>query len=69
MTLQYPLLTRSNYGAWSIKMWVNLQAQGVWNAIEHDEVDEQTDRLALAAIYQGVSEDLLLTLAEKDSAK
>ena len=69
MTLQYPLLTRSNYGAWSIKMRVNLQAQGVWNAIEHDEVDEQMDRLALAAIYQGVPEDLLLTLAEKDSAK
>ena len=69
MTLQYPLLTRSNYGAWLIKMWVNLQAQCVWNAIEHDEDDEQTDRLALAAIYQGVSEDLLLTLAEKDSAK
>ena len=29
VTLQYPLLTNSNYAAWSIKMRVNLQAQGV----------------------------------------
>ena len=27
--LQYPLLTKSNYAAWSIKMCVNLQTQSV----------------------------------------
>ena len=68
VTPQYPLLTKSNYVAWSIKMRVNLQAQGMWDAIEHgDKVEERNDRMALAAIYQTVLEDVLLMLAEKDS--
>ena len=52
VVLQYLLLTRSNYIAWLIKMCVNLQAQGVWNAIEHGDVEERKGRMALAAIYQ-----------------
>ncbi|XP_047306962.1 uncharacterized protein LOC124910368 [Impatiens glandulifera] len=34
-----------------------------------DEVDEQKDRMALATIYQALSEDILLMVAEKDSTK
>ena len=50
--LQYLLLTKNNYTAWSIRMRVNLQAQGVWDAIEHgDEVEERKDKMDLAAIY------------------
>ena len=52
VTLQYPLLTKSNYATRLIKMRVNLQAQGVWDAIKHgDEVEERKDRMALVAIY------------------
>ena len=40
VTLWYPLLMKSNYAAWSIKMHVNLQAQGMWDAIEHGDVKE-----------------------------
>ncbi|XP_022927953.1 uncharacterized protein LOC111434803 [Cucurbita moschata] len=68
--LQYPLLTKCNYAAWSIRMCVNLKAQGVWDAIKHgDEVEEHKDRMTLAAIYETVPEDVLLMLAEKDLAK
>ena len=68
--LQYPLLKKCNYAAWSIRMCVNLKAKGVWDAIKHgDEVEEHKDRMTLAAIYEIVSEDVLLMLAEKDSAK
>ncbi|XP_022955161.1 inositol transporter 4-like isoform X3 [Cucurbita moschata] len=67
--LQYLLLTKSNYTAWLIKMRVNLQAQGVWDVIEHGDIEESKDRMAFAAIYQAVPEDILLMLAEKDSAK
>ena len=69
VTLSYPLLTKSNYSVWALKMRVNLQAQGVWEAVELDQVDERKDRMALAAIYQALPEDILLMLAEKDSAK
>ena len=51
VTLHYPLLTKTNYAVWAIKMRVNLQAQGVWDAIQNARVDERTDRMALAAIY------------------
>ena len=71
--LSYPMLTRSNYTTWSLKMKVFMKAQGVWGAIEQKDpevtVDERTVQVALAAIYQGLPEDILLTIAEKETAK
>lgn len=69
ITLHYPMLSRSNYGAWAIKMRVFMQAQGVWEAVEprtqNTVVEVKKDRMTLAAIYQGIPEDLLFSLAEK----
>ena len=68
--LQYLLLTKSNYVAWSINMHVNLQEPGVWNAIEHcDDIKEHKTGLTLVTIYQAILEDVLLMSAEKDSTK
>ncbi|XP_074322914.1 uncharacterized protein LOC141659884 [Apium graveolens] len=70
--LSYPMLTRNNYTAWSLKMKVFMKAQGVWSAIENESkttVDDKTVQVALAAIYQGVPEDVLLAIAEKETAK
>lgn len=51
-------------------MHVTLQAQDVWDAIEHgDNVEERRDMMTYAAIYQAVLEDILLLLVEKDSTK
>ena len=41
----------------------------MWEAIEHGDFEERKDRMALASIYQVVPEDVLLMLAEKNSAK
>nr|GEV43536.1 hypothetical protein [Tanacetum cinerariifolium] len=55
------------------KMRVFMQGQGVWEAIEsrtrNTAIDVKKDKLALASIYQGIPEDLLLSLAEKQTAK
>lgn len=71
--LSYPMLARSNYTAWSIKMRVFMQAQGVWEAVESSDpktvVEAKMDNVALAAIYQGIPEDVLLSIAEKKTAK
>ncbi|XP_074362999.1 uncharacterized protein LOC141703366 [Apium graveolens] len=71
--LSYPMLAKSNYASWSMKMKVNMQAHGVWDDIEpknpKSPVEERTDKVALAVIYQGVPEDILLSLAEKNTAK
>ncbi|KAL6592624.1 hypothetical protein ACP70R_049299 [Stipagrostis hirtigluma subsp. patula] len=70
VTLQYPLLTRSNYTAWAIKMKACLKAQGVWEAIDMEKgADTRKDQMALAAIYQGIPEETLLLLAEKETSR
>ena len=65
----YPTLTRTNYTDWALVMRVNLQAQGLWEAIEPGNADYRDDRLALSAILRAVSPDMLSTLAVKDTAK
>lgn len=71
--LSYPMLTRGNYTAWSLKMKVYMQAHGVWEAVEPKDakakVEERKDKIALAVIYQGIPEDMLLSLADKSTAK
>nr|GEY63172.1 hypothetical protein [Tanacetum cinerariifolium] len=73
ISLHCPMLTRSNYAAWAIKMRVFMQGQGVWEAIKsrtrNTAIDVKKDKLALASIYQGIPEDLLLSLVEKQMAK
>lgn len=53
--LSYPMLARNNYTAWSLKMRVFMQAQGVWEAVEPSDpkiaVETKTNKMALAAIY------------------
>lgn len=71
--LTYPMLTKTNYTAWSMKMLVFMQAHSVWEAVEPKDpkvaVEDKADKRALAMIYQSISEDLLLTLAERKTAK
>lgn len=50
-----------------------MQAQGVWVVIEPTDpkatVDEKADKIVLAMLYQGLPEDMLLSIAEKGTAK
>lgn len=70
ITLKYPMLTRSNYAVWAIKMEVFMEAQGVWEAVTAEGTIENTkDKMALAAIYQGIGEDTLLQIGAKKTAK
>lgn len=71
--LSFPMLTKTNYMAWALKMKVFMQAHGVWEAIEPKDVkavvDDKIDKRALAVIYHRIPEDLLLALAEKKTSK
>ncbi|KAL8098264.1 hypothetical protein AgCh_031141 [Apium graveolens] len=50
-----------------------MRAHRIWDAIEpmdpKGDVDEKVDRVALAAVYQAILEDILLVVAEKTTAK
>lgn len=71
--LNYPMLTKENYTAWAMKMMVFMQAHGVWEAVEPSDpkaaIDEKVDKVALAMIYQGIPEEMLLSLAAKKTSK
>lgn len=68
--LSFPMLTKTNYAAWAMKMKVFMQAHGVWEAIEPNDaktvVEDKIDKRALAIIYQGIPDDVLLSVAEKN---
>jgi hypothetical protein len=67
-SVQYPTLTRTNYNEWSLLMRVNLQAQGLWHAVETEEedvIEYLDDRLAFAAILRAVPLEMLASLATK----
>jgi hypothetical protein len=71
-TMQYPMLTRTNYQEWVLMMRVNMQAQGIWHAVEPEEGDVikyREDRLALAAILHAVPADMLGSLVRKRTAR
>ncbi|XP_006648554.1 uncharacterized protein LOC102717319 [Oryza brachyantha] len=71
-SIQYPVLTRTNYEEWALLMTVNLQAQGLWHAVEpyeDEEVEYRDDRLALAAILRAVPPEMLRSLSIKRTSQ
>ena len=62
--IQYPMLTDTNYGVWAVKMKIILRTLRVWQAITDDDVDDECDEGAMAAIAQSVPDSVLMTLAE-----
>ena len=54
--VQLPPLARTNYTEWALVMRVRLQAQGLWEVVEHGAfIDYRDDREALGIILQSVS--------------
>jgi hypothetical protein len=68
-TLEFPTLAKGNYHEWALVMKVNLEAMGLWNAVESSSVERRKDRMALAAILRAVPAEMKSTIAEKSSAK
>lgn len=70
--LTYLMLAKSNYTVWALKMKVYMKDQKVWSVVESKKgtiLDEQRDQIALATIYQGLPEDILISIADKETAK
>ncbi|CAL5018617.1 unnamed protein product [Urochloa decumbens] len=73
VSLHYPMLMRSNYTTWAIKMKVFMRAQDVWDLVEYsgkkEEFDTKKDQTTLAAIFQGIPGETLLAVSEKETSK
>jgi hypothetical protein len=68
-SIVYPILMRINYSEWVLVMRVNLQAVGMWDAINKDSGDYRDDWNALAALLWVVPPDMQAGLAMKEMAK
>jgi hypothetical protein len=69
VSLSYPMLTTTNYSTWVIKMEANMDAQGLWEAIEPAAGDSKKDKLTRACIFEAVLDDVLQQIAKKKTAK
>jgi hypothetical protein len=68
---QVPMLTKSNYSIWALKMKALIRSAKIWDAVEPEgakTVDETMDQKALTAIYQGIPENMIPLIAEKKTS-
>jgi hypothetical protein len=68
-TLEFLTLVKGNYHEWALVMKVNLEAMGLWNAVESGSVERREDRMALAAILRVIPVEMKSRITEKSSAK
>lgn len=59
---------------WAMKMKMYMQAHEVWEAISPKDpkttmVDDKVDKISLKIIYEGIPDNVLLSLADKEAAK
>jgi hypothetical protein len=67
--IHYPMLSETNYGIWAVKMKIILRSLGVWLVIEGADTDDDKDQGAMVAISQAVPDDVMMAIAEKQTAK
>ena len=68
--IQYPMLSDTNYLVWATKMKFILRNLRVWKAIEgDDDVDDEVDEGAMAALSQSVPDSMVMTLANYNTAR
>ncbi|XP_076960026.1 uncharacterized protein LOC143636268 [Bidens hawaiensis] len=66
---QSPMLTSTNYTVWAIRMKVLLNVHKVWDTIDPGATDEDKNNIAIALIYQSISEETIMQVGNLDSAK
>jgi hypothetical protein len=64
----YPMLMRTSYTEWSSVMRVNLQASGLWEAVQYGGGDYRDERHALATLLHAIPVDMQAGLVVKESA-
>ena len=72
VSLSCPMLTPTNYTVWAIKVDAILDAQGLWEAVSPEEgaaVDEKKNKTARAQLLSALSEDILMQVSTKKTAK
>jgi hypothetical protein len=72
VTLTCPELTPANYTVWAIKVEAILDARGVWEVVSPGDgvtVDTKKNKMARAQLLGALSEDILMRVLRKKTAK
>lgn len=72
VSLTCPVLTPANYTVWAIKAEAILDAQGLWEVVcpaDGADVDEKKNKTARAQLFGALSEDILMQVSTKKTAK
>jgi hypothetical protein len=64
-----PALTKTNYSDLALLMKVKLKAQGLKSAIQDGSTDQQEEMMALDALCGAVPQEMVPTIAKKETAK
>lgn len=68
-SIQCPLLTDTNYTAWTMRMNAALKVHKVWEAIYPGEETGEKNYLARALFFQSIPESLILQVGNLQTAK
>lgn len=64
-----PMLNSSNYMVWSIRMKILLKVHKAWGVVETGKDESDKNDMAIALIFQSISEALILQVGDLDTAK
>lgn len=68
-SIKCPMLNSSNYTVWSMRMKIALKVNKVWETIEPGTKDEEKNNIAIALLFQSITEALILQVGHLDTSK
>ncbi|XP_076910419.1 uncharacterized protein LOC143568061 [Bidens hawaiensis] len=68
-SLQCPKLTKTNYNTWVVIMESILDAQGLWEVVNGEAIDDRKNKMARAIILQALPENMLMQVARTRDAQ
>lgn len=68
-SLSCPMLNRTNYTVWAMRIKVLLKVNEVWEVVETESDNIKKNNMAMALLFQSIPETLILQVGELDTAK
>ena len=68
-SINFPMLSSSNYTVWTMRMKIALKVNKVWGTIDPGSKHEEKNNMATALLFQSIPEALTLKVGDLDTAK
>ena len=65
----FPILNKSNYQVWAMRMRLHLEGLELWDVIESETAPRKKDRQAMSIMFSTISEELTRELDADKTAK